>query len=118
MRNFPQAISAGMILLVGGLLFHSHRLSAQVVIEQSPAQAGHPKQIKYFSMEHRPADLISREDRQLIQTHQKELISEAHFYGYDITTSGWTYDQTICPQLPNTLLLHYLYKFPDDSESL
>jgi len=78
----------------------------------------HPEEIKYFSLEHRAPDAMDSADRDLLRARQKELISEAQFYGYDITTGNWTYDQAICPQLPNTVLLHYLSKFPDGSESL
>jgi hypothetical protein len=118
MRNFPRIASSGVLFLTYGLLLLAHQICAQVVIDQSTAETGYPKQIKYFSLEHRAADLIDGADRELLHARKKELISEAQFYGYDITTSGWTYDQTICPQLPNTLLLHYLNKFPDGSESL
>src|ERR1700758_3303928 len=118
MRTFPRIASSGVLFLTYGLPLLAHQICAQVVIDQSTAQTGQTKQIKYFSLEHRTADLIDGADRELLQVRKKELISEAQFYGYDITTSGWIYDQTICPQLPNTLLLHYLNKFPDGSESL
>jgi len=118
MRDFPRTVSTSVILLVCGFLVQAHQIRAQVVIDQSAAQTGHAKQIKYFSLEHRAADLIDNADRELLHRRKKELIAEAQFFGYDVTTSGWTYDQAICPQLPNTLLLHYLNKFPDGSESL
>ena len=60
---------------------------------------------------------MSDGDRRLVDSRKKELVSEAEFFGYDINAPGWTYQQAICPQLPNTVLLHYLYKFPDDTQS-
>jgi hypothetical protein len=103
-----------VFLLVCGALFQGAASSAQVVVEQTPA---HRKQIKYFSLEHRTPDQMSDEDRRLVNSRKKELVSEAEFFGYDISVSGWMYEQAICPQLPNTVLLHYLYKFPDDTQS-
>lgn len=118
MKIFPRLVPTGIFLLAIGFVFPCQYALAQVVIDQSVPQAGHPKQIKYFSLEHRMPEAIDAADRDLIAARRKELIAEAQFYGYDITASGWTYDQAICQQLPNTLLLHYLNKFPDGSESL
>src|SRR5271165_2288417 len=106
MRDFPRVVSIFALLLLAS------NLLAQMY---SPS---HPEEIKYFSLEHRAPDAMDSADRDLLRARQKELISEAQFYGYDITTGNWTYDQAICPQLPNTVLLHYLSKFPDGSESL
>lgn len=115
MRNFPRIASLCALLLVtGGLLLQPNSSAAQVTAAPSePAQ-----QIKYFSLEHRSPDAMDSADRELLRARRKELTGEAEFYGYDITAGNWIYDQAICPQLPNTLLLHYLNKFPDGSESL
>jgi hypothetical protein len=115
MRDFPRTASNSLLLVLCGLLLQARWVSAQVVIDQSKGQA---RQIKYFSLEHREAKHIDDADRELLHGRMKELIAEAQFFGYDILTPGWTYDQAICPLLPNTLLLHYLNKFPDGSESL
>jgi hypothetical protein len=116
MRFFLPAASAA------ALLFISSALSAQT---DSPAaqaapvtQVEHQPQIKYFSLEHRGPEAMDSADSELLRSRQKELVSEAQLYGYDITTGNWKYDQAICPQLPDTLLVHYLNKFPDGSESL
>ncbi len=106
MRDFPRIVSVGVFLFLASTLFGQTKSSV------------HPPQIKYFSLEHRPADAMDSADRNLLHARQKELISEAQFYGYDITTGSWIYDQAVCPQLPDTVMLHYLNKFPDGSESL
>jgi hypothetical protein len=117
MRFLPRLASAGIFLLLAtGLFFQSHRCLAQTVIESRPA--GPPQQVKYFSLEHRTPDQMDSADRELLQARQKEILLEAQFYGYDITTPSWIYDQAICPQMPSTVILHYLNKFPDGSESL
>jgi hypothetical protein len=116
MRDFPRTAPTVVLLLLASCFFFQCRWGdAQVVIQSTP---GRPQQIKYFTLEHRSPDSMDAADRELLRTRQKDLIIEAQIYGYDITTSDWTYDQSVCPQLPNTLLLHYLKKFPDGSESL
>jgi hypothetical protein len=106
MRDFPRVVSTIAFLFLACTLFAQMNLPAQ------------PPEIKYFSLEHRTPNAMDSADRDLLRARQKELINEAQFYGYDITTGNWTYDQAVCPQLPNTVLLHYLNKFPDGSESL
>ena len=115
MRAFPRITSASALLLAASGLFLQS--SCEAIAQAAPGN-GHPQQIKYFSLEHRTPGAMDSADRGLLRVLRKELVAEAQFYGYDITTSDWTYDQAICPELPNTLLLHYLKKFPDGSESL
>lgn len=110
--------SIGAVLLMASTLSaQTESPSAQSAV-QSAAQVEDQPKIRYFSLEHREPDAMDSADRDLLLARRKELISEAQFYGYDITTGDWSYDQAICPQLPNTVLLHYLSKFPDGSESL
>src|SRR5271156_5170461 len=106
MRFFSRVVSTIAFLFLASTLFAQMNLPAP------------PPEIKYFSLEHRTPNAMDSADRDLLRARQKELINEAQFYGYDITTGNWTYDQAVCPQLPSTVLLHYLNKFPDGSESL
>jgi hypothetical protein len=109
--------SAGALLLAGSLLFAQSDTPAKSITALD-SQAGEQPAIKYFSLEHRAPDAMTTADRDLLRARKNELVSEADFYGYDITTGNWIYDQAICPQLPDTLLLHYLNKIRDGSESL
>ena len=117
-------IGSTCIRLIDTLLLMASTLTAQTEspsaqsAAQSAAQVEDQPKIKYFSLEHRAPDAMDSADRDLLRARQKELIGEAQFYGYDITTGNWSSNQAICPQLPNTVLLHYLSKFPDGSESL
>jgi hypothetical protein len=110
MRDFPRVFLAGALLLMAKTPFAQS--------DSSTALGEHHPQIQYFSLDHRASSAMDTADSDLLRARHKELIREAQFYGYDITTGSWIYDQAICPQLPNTLLLHYLNKFPDGSESL
>ena len=114
MRVSRAALGA-FLLLANGLSLLSCFWANQAIAQS--VQSEHPQQIKYFSLEHRAPDAMNSADRELLRTRQKELISETQFYGYDLTNGNWVYDQAVCPQLPETLLLHYLNKFPDGSES-
>src|ERR1700689_1696145 len=107
MRDLPRKASLCALLLMASALFAQTDSQAAA---QLAAQVEQPPKIRYFSLEHRTPDAMDSADRDLLRARQKELIGEAQFYGYDITTGNWTYDQAVCPQLPNTLLLHYLSK--------
>ena len=112
---FKVAIWA-LILLCGGLFLWPSFGAASLMGQMSDSDR--PQQIKYFSLQHIAPDQFDDSDRELLRKRQKELVAEAQFYGYDLTAGKWTYDQTVCPPLPAILLLHYLEKFPDGTESL
>jgi len=116
MRMVFRVIPATLVLSAGWL-FSLPQMGAAAPMTQA-AGSETPQRIKYFSLEHLPPDKMSDADRGLLHQRQKELLEEAQFYGYDLTSGSWNYDQSICPELPATLLLHYLQKFPDGSESL
>jgi hypothetical protein len=80
--------------------------------------ANHPPQIHYFSLEHRSADQINAEDRALLNARSRDIANAAAIYGYDLARPGWEWDQAICPAFPGTVMVHYLLKYPDGSESL
>jgi hypothetical protein len=114
-RVVCKIVTGALIFLSKGLLTHS-QLAMSLVAQSSDFER--PQQIKYFSLRHLAPEAMDNSDRELLRVRRKELMSEAQFYGYDLTAGNWTYDQTICPALPDTVLLHYLEKFPDASESL
>ena len=109
--------TVGAFLLLGGSLFCPSPIGTTLLLAQEADSAQVP-QIKYFSLQHLAAEQMNEADRALLRARRKELIAEAQFYGYDITAGNWDYDQAVCPAFPDTLLLHYLQKFPDGSESL
>jgi hypothetical protein len=61
----------------------------------------------YLVLEHRAADQMTADDAGILRARQKDLTFEAAMFGYDLTTGHWTYDQTICPDIPQALVLHY-----------
>ncbi|MGC2636983.1 MAG: hypothetical protein WA294_07375 [Acidobacteriaceae bacterium] len=61
----------------------------------------------HLSLAHRTADQMSAGDAALIQQKHAEIATEALFWGYDLSAGTWTYDQVVCPELPDDVVLHY-----------
>jgi hypothetical protein len=61
---------------------------------------------------------MSAVDRDALGHHEHELSEAARIYGYNLAEGNWSYEQTLCAPLPDTLLLHYTLRFPDGTESL
>ena len=60
----------------------------------------------YLVMEHLSPDQISASDAAILRTRQAEITREAAMFGYDITAGHWTYDQAVCPDIPDAIVLH------------
>ena len=63
-------------------------------------------------------DAISVADSAALQARQGEIAAAARIYGYDLEEGNWSYQQAVCSPMPETILLHYIHKFPDGTESL
>ena len=70
------------------------------------------------SIQHLAADAMSAADRADLADHGRDLNEAARVYGYNLAAGNWTYEQTLCSSMPDTILLHYTRKFPDGAESL
>ncbi len=79
----------------------------------SPAIAQQPG-----ALQHVAPDAMSAADRHTLADHRRELSEAARIYGYNLAEGNWSYEQTRCAPLPDTLLLHYTQRFPDGTESL
>lgn len=58
-------------------------------------------------LEHRAAGQMSAGDAALMQQKHADIAAEALFWGYDLSVGTWTYDQVVCPELPDDVVLHY-----------
>lgn len=54
----------------------------------------------------------------MLDARGRAITNAAAIYGYDLAQPGWVWDQAICPAFQGTVMVHYLQKFPDGSESL
>jgi len=90
-------------------------LSATACIPAVAQQAISPRR---GQLVHLPSGAMSAADSSVVQTRQSELVQAARIYGYDLEAENWSYEQTLCAPLPETILLHYRRVFPDGTESL
>ena len=86
-------------------------LAALTLAQQSSLPGGEP-------LQHIAADAMSAADRAAVESHQGELAETAKIYGYNFEAENWSYEQTVCPPMPENILLHYRQIFPDGTESL
>lgn len=86
-------------------------LSAQT--QNSPST----EDLHNFSIEHRQQDQVNPADSTLIASRTAEIQSRATFYGYDMTAS-WAYEQSVCPLMPDTVMLRYFSKDAAGADSL
>lgn len=101
----------------------AHAIEPQAAMESQPQQLQPsaplpPPTPEYLRLEHRSGSQMDAADLSLIHAKQQEIVSEAAFFAYDLTSDGWTYDQAVCPALPDELLLHYRRQSRDGAESL
>jgi len=61
-----------------------------------------------YSIEFRPADQVTESDRLLVADSEASITEHAAFSGFDFDKTNWTYQQVVCPTLPNHLLLQFM----------
>ena len=86
--------------------------------ESRPADTPPPPNSEYIELEHRTPAQIDPADISLIHAQQRAITAEAAFFGYDLASGSWNYDQAVCPALPGQLMLHYRRQYRDGAESL
>lgn len=77
-----------------------------------------PDQSHPIVIQHIAANAINAADRAAIESRSTELTLAARIYGYNLEAGNWTYEQTLCAAMPDTILLHYFQDFPDGTESI
>jgi hypothetical protein len=84
-------------------------LSSAPVLAQTAqtADASEEPTVSYTVLEHLSADAMSPDDVALVKSKQREISTEAAMFGYDLHSGQWSYDETVCPAIPDALLLHY-----------
>lgn len=50
---------------------------------------------------------MDTQDAALLKTRHREILTEAAFWGYDLDAGHWTWDQVVCPEIPDAVVLHY-----------
>ncbi len=72
----------------------------------------------FVSAATRSAEQMDPADKALLRAKRQEIAREADFFGYDLGTGRWDYDQVLCPDMPDHLLLHYRSRSRNGAESL
>jgi len=86
--------------------------------ESLPAEAPLPAHSSYLVLQHLAPPLIGPADASLIHAKQSQIAAEAAFFGYDLAAPGWDYELSLCPLIPDQLILHYRKPFPNGAQSL
>ena len=64
----------------------------------------------YSAFEVRPAEQMDAQDAAVVKAKHREIVTEAAFWGYDLNGGQWSWDQVVCPEIPNAVVLHYRKK--------
>ena len=83
-----------------------------------PADTPPPPNSEFIELEHRTPAQMDPASLALIHAQQRAIAAEAAFFGYDLASGTWTWDQAVCPALPDRLMLHYRRQYRDGAESL
>lgn len=74
--------------------------------------------MQYFALEHRSSEHLEAGDADLIQRRRRDVLAEGEFYGYDMSTGGWTFEQSVCPLIPDYVMLRYSNRDANGADSL
>jgi hypothetical protein len=77
-------------------------------VEPKPFAIVPSKQIPVYSIEFRPADQMTESDRLLVADSEASIAEHAAFSGFDFDKTNWSYQQVVCPALPNHLFLQFM----------
>jgi hypothetical protein len=77
-------------------------------VEPKPFAITPAKKSPAYSVEFRPSDAMSESDRLLVADAESSITEHAAFSGFDFDKTNWTYQQVVCPALPNHLFLQFM----------
>jgi len=70
------------------------------------------------AVEFRPEGAITQADKLIVANAESSIAEHAGRGGIDFSGSGWTYEQIVCPALPNHLFLQYKRAAETGSETM
>ncbi|HEX3437908.1 MAG TPA: hypothetical protein VHT24_14150 [Pseudacidobacterium sp.] len=76
------------------------------------------QKMEYFSLEHHTPEQMDPADAAILQKRNRDMAAEAEFYGYDMNSRAWTYEQVNCPMSPGHIVLRYSSQNPAGGTSL
>jgi hypothetical protein len=76
-------------------------------VEPKPFPTNGQIQNRQLSIEFRPADQMTEQDKLLVANSESSIAEHAGFVGFELDQQKWNYQQIVCPALPNHLFLQY-----------
>jgi hypothetical protein len=70
------------------------------------------------AVEFRPADAITQADKLIVANAESSIAEHTGRGGIDFSAGGWSYEQVVCPALPNHLFLQYKRAAGTGSETM
>jgi hypothetical protein len=104
------------ISVVVGAPAQQSRNPVSRLFRNAPDTANQPRTLPFSVYENgapvppvvlRPADQMSRQDQDLLANAESVIQEKAGFENLDFNQPGWTYQQIVCPALPNHLFVRY-----------
>ncbi len=127
MMRFPSLASpAALLFLVAPLLLAQNAptpnqtaaVPATRNLEQTESVFSPLETLQYFVLEHRLPEQIKPADAELLTKRKRDVLAQAEFYGYDMRTGGWSYEQPVCTMMPDDVMLRYSSKDPAGADSI
>lgn len=85
----------------------SNKEHLKQVPPQVPAEPFAPTSVTGRSLEFRPATAMSQQDRLIAANAESSIAEHAQHGNIDFAGGDWSYEQIVCPALPNHLFLQY-----------
>jgi len=131
MMRFWSLVSPGAILLLATPLLSAQDVSPVNQSAAQPATQAAPKnltqaeavfspekKLQYFVLEHRSPEKMEPSDAEIVSRRKRDILAAAEFYGYDMSADAWTYEQSVCTQIPDYIMLRYSSKNAAGADSI
>lgn len=126
MRFASLASPAALLFLLGPPLFAQNASSpnqtATTVATTNKEQTGTVfsplEKLQYFVLEHRSPEQIEPADAAVLKRRKSDVLAQAEFYGFDMDTRGWSYEQSVCTMMPDDVMLRYSSKDSAGADSI
>ncbi|MFZ0631460.1 MAG: hypothetical protein WA399_12850 [Acidobacteriaceae bacterium] len=117
--NCGRAFVLPSVLLLATCGLSLASLAAQTAQPSAPAaESSASEPPRFLQLDHRSTAQAGTADAALLRSKARAIATEAAFFGYDLHASGWISNETLCPEFPDHLLLHYQRTSRDGAVSL
>lgn len=93
-------------------------LSGAAFAQEMPIPAQSVASSRPITLERRSSFQMDAADASLVKSQRQAISDEALFFGYDLRSGTWSYDQVLCPAIPDYLVLHYRGRYRNGTTSL